>query len=294
MSHRLRALLILAGLWLGLASVLQAAPDNSLLWRIEAAGQTASRPSYLLGTIHSEDPRVTRLPPAVARAFEQADSFSAELDMNMATLLKASQQMFADEGQGLKARLRPALYRRSAGLLALHGIPEPLSARMKIWAAAATLSTPPPQGGQFLDMQLYNQAVATGKRVYGLETIEEQVGALESMPARMQQTMLQDALDQHDQLAAIIEQLIRAYQANDLQRIVTISEQSMQQGDARVAERFNQEVVVKRNRRMVERMLPRLQEGKAFIAVGALHLPGEEGLVALLRARGYRVVAVEW
>jgi len=294
MPHRLRAaLLFLAGLGLGLAGALPAAPDNSLLWRIAPPGQPGARPSYLFGTLHSDDPRVTRLSPAVARAFDQADSFSAELDLNPATLRQASRQMFAGEGQGLKARLSPILYRRSANLLARHGIPEPLAARMKVWAAAATLSLPPSQTGRFLDLQLYQQALAAGKRRYGLETVAEQLGAMEALSPDMQRAMLQDALDQHDKLVAIIERLIRAYQANDLQGLVAISEQSLQQGDPRVAGIFMEQVVVKRNRRMVARMLPRLAEGRAFIAVGALHLPGPDGVVALLQARGYRVTGVE-
>ena len=66
----------------------------------------------------------------------------------------------------------------------------------------------------------------------------------------------------------------------------------MQQGDRRVAQLFTSEVVVNRNRRMLERIQPRLREGNAFIAVGALHLPGKDGLLTLLRNKGYRVSPV--
>ena len=66
----------------------------------------------------------------------------------------------------------------------------------------------------------------------------------------------------------------------------------MQQGDRRVAQLFTSQVVVNRNRRMLERMQPRLREGNAFIAVGALHLPGKDGLLTLLRNKGYRVSPV--
>ena len=63
----------------------------------------------------------------------------------------------------------------------------------------------------------------------------------------------------------------------------------MQQGDQRLADEFQQHLVVDRNHRMAERMRQYLQQGQAFIAVGALHLPGEEGLLNLLEQQGYTV-----
>jgi len=177
-------------------------------------------------------------------------------------------------------------------LLAAYGMPELVVQRMKPWAAAATLSLPRPQTGLFLDMLLYTQAAAQGKRVYGLETVSEQVGAMETMPRDVQITMLRDAVAQHDQLDQIIEALINAYLQRDLNALESISDEAMQQGDERVAQLFTSEVVVNRNRRMLERMQPRLREGNAFIAVGALHLPGKEGLLNLLRNKGYRVSPV--
>jgi uncharacterized protein YbaP (TraB family) len=141
-------------------------------------------------------------------------------------------------------------------------------------------------------MALYNQAAAAGKRVYGLETIAEQVGAMETMSIELQVAMLRDAVAQHHQLDQIIEQLINAYLRRDLKALETISYVVMQNGDDRVAAIFNTEVVDRRNYRMLERMQPRLREGNAFIAVGALHLPGDNGLLNLLRNKGYRVSPV--
>jgi len=263
--------------------------EQGILWRIEGA---AAQPSYLLGTIHSDDARVTALPAPIAQRFQQADSFSGEIDMDLPSLMQASQATLLNEGESLQQLLDPALYQQTVKLLAPYGMPELMVQRMKPWAAAATLSLPRPQTGLFLDMLLYTQAAAQGKRVYGLETVSEQVGAMEAMPRDLQIAMLRDAIAQRDQLDHIIEQLITAYLQRDLRKLEAISDMAMQQGDARVAQLFNSEVVVNRNRRMLERMQPRLREGNAFIAVGALHLPGEEGLLTQLRKRGYRVSPV--
>ena len=125
-----------------------------------------------------------------------------------------------------------------------------------------------------------------------LKRSAEQVGALETMSPELQITMLRDAVAQHDQLDQIIEQLINAYLRRDLKALESISNAAMQGGDDRVADMFTTEVVDRRNYRMLERMQPRLREGNAFVAVGALHLPGDKGLLKLLRNKGYRVSPV--
>ena len=266
-----------------------AAEEQGILWRIDGA---ATQPSYLLGTIHSDDARITTLPVTIANIFQQADSFSGEIDMDLPNLMQASQATLLPEGESLQQLLDSTLYQQTVQLLAAYGMPELVVQRMKPWAAAATLSLPRPQTGLFLDMLLYTQAAAQGKRVYGLETVSEQVGAMETMPRDLQIIMLRDAVAQHAQLDQIIEALINAYLQRDLNALESISDKAMQQGDRRVAQLFTSEVVVNRNRRMLERMQPRLREGNAFIAVGALHLPGKDGLLTLLRNKGYRVSPV--
>ena len=266
-----------------------AADEKGILWRIEGA---ASRPSYLLGTIHSDDVRVTNVPASIAQALQQADSFSGEVEMDLPSLMQASQATLLPDGQSLEQRVGSPLYKQTVQLLAAYGMPELVVQRMKPWAAAAALSLPRPQTGIFLDMALYHQAAATGKRVYGLETIAEQVGALETLSPELQVAMLRDAVAQHDQVDQLIEQLINAYLRRDLKALESISHTAMQEGDDRVAEMFAAEVVDRRNYRMLERMQPRLREGNAFVAVGALHLPGEKGLLRLLRNKGYRVSPV--
>jgi uncharacterized protein YbaP (TraB family) len=266
-----------------------AADEKGILWRIEGA---AKQPSYLLGTIHSDDARVTNVPVSITQAFQRADSFSGEIKMDLPSLMQASQATLLTDGQSLEQIIGPNLYKQTVHLLEAYGMPELVVQRMKPWAAAAALSLPRPQTGIFLDMALYHQAAAAGKRVYGLETIAEQVGALETMSQELQITMLRDAVAQHEQVEQIIEQLINAYLRRDLKALESISNAAMQNGDDRVAEMFNTEVVDRRNYRLLERMQPRLREGNAFVAVGALHLPGDKGLLNLLRNKGYRVSPV--
>lgn len=262
---------------------------GGLFWRIESKnGQT----SYLLGTIHSDDPRVLNIPEVILKALLESKSFSSEIKMDMMTMMKASELMFSINGTTLDKKLDSKTYQNVITALLDYGIPEVVAQRMKPWAVAATLSLPKPETGVFLDMKLYQLASQQQKVLYGLETAEEQVGAMEAIPEHLQVKMISDALTQYPTIEAIIDSLITAYVSRDLNRIEQISKENMDKGSADVNKAFDRELIVKRNQRMLLRMKPRLQEGHAFIAVGALHLPGEYGLLTLLRKQGYNVSSV--
>jgi len=262
---------------------------DGLFWRIESNnGQT----SYLLGTIHSDDPRVLNIPEVILKALSESKSFSGEIKMDMMTMMQASELMFSISGTTLDKKLDNKTYQKVVAALLDYGIPEVIAQRMKPWAVAATLSLPKPETGVFLDMKLYQLASQQQKALYGLETVEEQVGAMEAIPEHLQVKMISDALEQYPSIEAIIDSLITAYVSRDLNRIEKISKENMDKGSADVNKAFDRELIVKRNQRMLLRMQPRLQEGHAFIAVGALHLPGEYGLLTLLRKQGYNVSSI--
>lgn len=262
---------------------------RGLLWEITTS---SGQQSYLLGTMHSDDERITNLPPVIRNAFDIADSFTGEVMMDMDTIMIMSQSMYFDDGRQLKDIIGEQRYRLSAEYLQQYDMPEEIVSIMKPWAVATTLSLPIPETGQFLDMMLFNQAVASGKAVYGLESGQEQMSVLDSMSMEEQIAMLDEALENFHRLPAIMERFMSVYLARDLKGLQVLNDELMSGSDQGVAEHFENQLVVKRNHLMAERMLPRLQEGNAFIAIGALHLPGEEGVLNLLVKKGYRVKAV--
>ena len=160
---------------------------------------------------------------------------------------------------------------------------------MKPWAAAVTLSTPALETGQILDLVLYQEALQQDKAVYGLETVREQLDLFDSMSESDQVTLLRDAVDKFPELDALHAELLEVYKQRDLEGLLAINETSMQAEDQRLAKEFQRRVIDDRNHRMAERMQPYLRQGKAFVAVGALHLPGEQGLLNLLEQQGYTV-----
>ncbi len=275
-------------LWLLLVLPAVAGAERGLLWRIEDG---RGHVSHLLGTIHVADPRVLELPAPIRQAFEKSRTFCAEVRLDMDSLLGLTQAMLLPEGESLRDKLDARTWQSLVALSAPLGLPEMMLERMKPWAVATMLSQPKAPG-MVLDMMLYEQAAAAGKQLCGLETPEEQLGALESLSEREQIAMLQSAIRQYPQLDRLMEKLTRAWLQRDLTALERISAEAMAGEDPDMVAAFDREVVIRRNHRMVTRMQPKLAEGGAFIAVGALHLPGKAGILNLLRQQGYRVTVV--
>ncbi len=260
-----------------------------LLWRIGANGQKAS---YLLGTIHSEDPRVTQLKPAVAGALDGCDRFVMEMILDTEAIMQFSATMLLEEGADLEALVGKALYDHVVSALADYGMPEPMIRRFKPWVVIAMLSMPKSGGGLILDMVLYQRATSQGKPASGLESAQEQLAVFEGLSIRDQIELLEMTLKQHSSQPQAFEQLIEAYAADDLNRIANIAKLDSAQARIESARNFMVRLNDDRNRRMVQRIIPYLQKGNSFIAVGALHLAGPRGILSLIMQNGYSAESV--
>lgn len=262
--------------------------SKGLLWKIEAS---AVRPSFLFGTIHSDDARLAPLPAPVKTHFDRAASFTMEALANAAGMLAMAEAMFFNDDNTLESVLGGDLYRRTVQTLATRGMPPESVEKMKPWAVMMTLSLPPPTTGLFLDLALQIEAARQSKPTYGLETMAEQVAVFDELRLEDQVGLLRETVVNYHLFDRQIEELIQAYLRRDLGGLAAI-ERKYRIADARLNELLTDRLLIKRNQVMLERMRPRLREGNAFIAVGALHLPGNDGLLALLEKTGYRVSAV--
>lgn len=268
-----------------------AAQQVGLLWQIDAPHL---KPSYLFGTIHSEDPRVTQLPPQVEHYFKHASSVSLELLMDLPTLQKVANIMLLGQDASLDQLIGNALYSQVLKALQTHKIFEPTAKKLKPWAVVAILSMPPSVTGKYLDAILYQQAMELKIPPYGLEKVEEQFEAFEELSLSEQLILLKDCLKSLDEIPQLFNTLHELYLKRDLSALMTFSQtytltHSSNPGGVKI---LYQRLIKDRNARMVKHLLPRLKEGYAFIAVGALHLPGEHGLLKLLQNLGYRIKAL--
>jgi len=124
-----------------------------------------------------------------------------------------------------------------------------------------------------------------------LETMAEQIIVFDGLSMDDQIRLLRHALNRHERTARLQEQLLQVYLSRDLARLFRLIE-SEPLADEHLQQIMLDRLLWSRNRRMLERMHPRLKEGNAFIAVGAGHLPGPQGLLVLLHRAGYRLTPV--
>ena len=156
------------------------------------------------------------------------------------------------------------------------------------------LSSPKQKTGRVLDLSLHERAERQGKSTCGLETVEEQVAIFDTASVAEQLILLRDTVKRYSQLPDLFTRLIDRYLARDLAGLLTLSQESGPTDAAvkRVFDVFMQRLLDQRNPRLLDRMDAAIRAGGAFIAVGALHLPGEQGLLRLLHQQGYALEAV--
>ncbi|UCE88320.1 MAG: TraB/GumN family protein [Pseudomonadota bacterium] len=215
------ALCVLPGAWVLQQAYAAPTAQVGILWEVSSAGKPTS---YLMGTVHSDDPRVLDLPGTVRDAFAGADSFTAEIDMTPQAMVTISGAMFFQDQTELSKVIGKDLYAKCTRLLAEYGLPEPVVRKIKPWAVVVTLSTPKSTSGLFLDQVLYTQFVAGGKPVYGLETVEEQVNYFDGLPMRHQVSMLRETVRHHKDYSHLTEQMINAWLDRDLSALERLND----------------------------------------------------------------------
>ena len=265
--------------------------EHGLLWRIDGRGAPAS---HVFGTVHLADPRVTSLPPVVAREFDQARSLTLEAGLDPASVLVLAGRMVFTDGRDLPGVAGVELFNKAAKLTAGLGLPEPMLRLFRPWAVAMLLSVPPQDSSNVLDLVLARLAAEQGKPVHELESMDEQISVFEGMSQENQVALLRQAVDEYERMPRLIGRVVDAYLARDLAGLWRISQESVGtgEGERRLNEVLTRRLLHERNVRMAERAEPRLREGGAFIAVGALHLYGSGGVLSLLERRGWRVTRV--
>lgn len=270
---------------------------QGVLWRIEPTAEGAA-PSYLFGTMHVTDDRVHDLPPPVAEAFAQARHATFEIIMTPEARLAMGRAMVLADGRTLDALVGPNLWTRTVAVGAAYGIPEAQLRHLKPWAVATIFSVPRRElartaaGDLPLDQRLEADARSDGKTIHALETPDEQIDLFDDIPLEDQVALLEAAVADNHRIDEIFREMVALYLERDLGGIYTQMVAQMEGDRARVAELFRVQFNEARNEIMARRMGDLLRQGGAFIAVGALHLPGDKGLVSQLAARGHRVTRV--
>jgi uncharacterized protein YbaP (TraB family) len=271
----------------------ESAAKRGLLYEAKSGASTV----YLFGTLHVGKPEFYPLGREANRALTEAQKLYLEVDLTdpgVATTINAIATYPA--GQSLERALPPALMQKVDSALARYKLPRESALRMKPWMLGQTLLLLEAARRGYdptfaSEMYLLAFASAQRKQVLGLETLAEQFALFDGMPDAAQQRFLEDILTALDDnlIATHLDALVNAWVRGDArgleeELVREKSESSM------FAREMLPRLLDERNRSMADKIAALARPGApAFVAVGALHLVGQEGLVELLRRRGFEV-----
>ena len=281
----MKKILLLSLVLFSCLATAQVPTENSLLWEIKAAGE--SKPSYLFGTIHLICPADFSLSDSLKSAVTKTEQVALEIDMDdpamMATMMKT---MNMKEGNTLSKLISESeyaklakFYKDSVGVgIAMFEKAKPFVLMGPLFNSV--LACQP----QSYEMSLVELAGKQKSEVIGLETLEEQMAIFDTIPYKDQVKMLLTLIDSLPQARREFKELISLYKTeniNELYQMTLKSEFGMES---------NQDIMLfDRNKKWIARIQKLIADKPTLFAVGAAHLGGEKGVIALLRKEGYRV-----
>ena len=276
------------------------------LFRLSRGG---GEPSYLFATLHLSDPRITSFSPlltatltnskiVVLETVETGDFLRRAIRNNPAEWRRAT---LALETQRADNLLRPTDFKQLETLVARSGLPKSVAREFKASALALLLDLSAcavrlPGTKPYLDKLVANIARENKIETVGLESMIEQIEILNGLPRETERDLLIAVLRRADRSADFIETQIARYAEGDIGGLLAwlqSAEPVRGIAQAQIPLAFVDRLITLRNHRMRDRALSLVRRGGAFIAVGAVHLPGKEGLLSLFETEGYHVDALE-
>lgn len=261
--------------------------DRGLLWKISRPGVG---PSYLFGTIHVADDDITNVPDVVNKKLANSRVFVMEALPGQEQAAQLSQMMFFNDHRRLDDLISRPMFARVVNILSAYHVSKKSAALLKPWAAFVTMSYPPDMR-PILDLQLLQTAQEDGLQTRGLETMREQGEIFDQLRLQDQVRLLIDSVCYHERFESDFEVMKSLYRKRDLKGLYLYG-QRYSFGDDSVYDALTKRLLIRRNHVMADRMQPVLKQGSAFIAIGAMHLPGREGVLALLEKQNYRITRV--
>lgn len=261
-------------------------PEDALLWRVSGNGLTVD--SYLYGTIHIQAKSVFEYGEPVQKAFQQAQTVAVEVELDkvspestLAALVMSDttlNQLLNNEEFAHVAEMFNSLVKSDLNLMVNI---KPFFLYSMMIQAVAPSEMPAP-----LDVYFVQQGRLQEKKVVGIETFEEQMSMIDRLSYSEQARMLFAAVNDTIPIEKQFQVMLDAYLDMDSRSLMEAV------ADPSLPREFAKMLVEERNRLMADRIAPLMAEGGVFAAVGAAHLYGPEGVVALLRAKGYSVEPV--
>jgi hypothetical protein len=290
---RKRLLLTLA------VSLLAISASSQLLWKV--TGNNLARPSYIMGTYHMAPASMMDKIGGMEQALQGCDVVVGEIEkeslLSQEAQLAMAQAMIAPPDSTLDKLFSPEDYAIVEGVfnkyfgtmgvkLSQMNMLKPAAISTQMQAMQAMKNFPTFNQNEFIDMAVQTRANELGRPSIGLETVEEQIDLLFNGPLTEQAEGLLDACKKDDLFMVQSSALVEAYMSQDLSKIEkVITDPELGGDDAEAMDAL----IYDRNRAWAAKLAQMMPERACLVCVGAGHLPGTQGLLQLLRDRGYTV-----
>ena len=263
---------------------------RSFLWKVQSGASVM----YLAGSVHALTADAYPLNPAYQRAFDASSALVEEIDLAEADPLSGGLGLLAKGMYQDGRTFSSAVSRQTVTLVQERLKNTPLALDliqpMKPWMVMLMIEALGSQDAGLdpelgLDKHFYNLATDGRKQVIGLETAESQIDRFDKMPEAMQEQMLRSELAEMDTEKSSLRSILTAWQTGDAAAIEKMLLASFTTNPAAYAS-----LITERNRNWMPQLETCLRRSSpCFVIVGAAHLVGPQGLLAMLQQKGYRV-----
>lgn len=265
--------------------------ENTLLWKI--SGNGLSTPSYLFGTMHLLCAGDAVLSDSLKKVIKDSREIYFELDMdNMQEILGGMKYLRMRDGKKLSELLTKEEYERVELYFRNNKSPLPFAMmnRFKPYFISSLIGEQmmacPQKNG--MEELIVRESKQYPKEIKGLETIEFQASVFDSIPYEKQAKDLVSYIDSIDSYKQVTMEMVNVYRRQDLERMDLL----MHKSDPGMDD-YMDLLLYSRNRRWAAQMPDIMKRHTVLFAVGAGHLPGEQGVINLLRKAGYKAEPVK-
>ncbi len=264
--------------------------DQSLLWKI--SGKGLKEPSYVFGTFHMMCKDQFQISKPMEDALSSCKKYYGELDMddpNMPENMKEFAKL--KDGKTIDSYMDPKefaafdkKYQKITGMsLMLLKEYKPF-----LGMSFLILKTVPCKATVQPETELMHLAQKKQMEILGLETVEQQLKLLNKEPIDSQLAAMSKMVNNFDSSKQVMNDMIQVYLKKDVNALYQFMK------DKGVNDNFESTMLIKRNKNWVPKMKKAMKESPSFFAVGAGHLGGKSGVLALLRKKGYKVEPINY
>lgn len=259
--------------------------ENSTLWEVSGNGLT--KPSYIAGTFHTMCSSDFEIKSKVMKALEKSDKFVMEINYTDPAEMATMQKMYQTDKK-LSDQLTPAEAKELDKILNDYGTDLKKmdnSSSQALYSLIALKATPCPQTEmKFYEIELLKNAIKSKKKVYGLEKVEEQ---LTSINKAYDLKAVIEQLKMGKEYETLLKKMLVAFKNEDVTSLYTHFK-----NDKIMNAKQEKAMLTDRNNNWAEKMPEIMKKESSFFAVGGAHLMGENGVIQLLKSKGYTLKPV--